>query len=74
MGELKSGSPIRIWAGESSKSGADNLGLIIYHKRLPKGVSLENLRKELLNEIEKIVNNRPYDYWISPKAKDWLDK
>ena len=72
MGALKSGSPLRVWAGENEKNETDNIAVMIYRKRLPKGVSFEQVRKSLLVEIEKIVRNSPHSYWVSPKASGWL--
>ena len=74
MGELKGGSPLRIWAGENEKNETDNLAVMIYRKRLPRGVSFEEVRKSLVGEIEKIVRNSPYAYWVSPKASSWLNE
>jgi len=74
MGELKEGSPLRIWAGEDEKTETDNLAVMIFRKRLPKGVSFQELRRSLLVEIEKTVKNSPYSYWVAPKASRWLNE
>ena len=74
MGELKEGSPLRIWAGEDGKTETDNLAVMIFRKRLPKGVSFKQVRENLAGEIEKIVKNSPYSYWVAPKARGWLNR
>jgi len=74
MGELKRGSVLRIWAGENGKNETDNVAVMIYRKRLPKGASFEKVRKSLLDEIEKIVRISPYSYWVAPKASSWLNR
>ncbi|GAH50739.1 unnamed protein product [marine sediment metagenome] len=72
MGELQQESPmLRIWAGENADTELDNLAVLIYRDRLPIGSSFKEVRKSILGEIEKIVRNSPYSYWVSPKAR-WM--
>ena len=75
MGELKKGSPLRIWTGENEKNETDIVAVTIYRKRLPREASFEQVRKSLVIEINKLVKSRfPYSYWVSPKASSWLNE
>jgi len=74
MGKIQPSSPLRVWAGENQKNETDNLAVMIYRKRLPRDVSFVELRKYLLEEIEKIVKNSPYSYWVSPKARSMQNR
>jgi hypothetical protein len=73
MGKLQQDSPmLRIWGGEREKDEYDVVAVLVYRDRLP-GVSFEKVRKDLAREIEKIARNSPYSYWVSPKARSWLE-
>ena len=73
MGELKRGSPLRIWAGENEKNETDIVAVTIYRRRLPKEAPFEQLRKSLVIEIDRLVKSKfSYSYWVSPKASRWL--
>ena len=74
MGELTKTTPmLRIWAGGSDENEYDTMAVIIYRWRLPGGVSFEEVRRNLLGEIENIARNSPYSYWVSPKARSLLN-
>jgi len=74
MGELKKGSPqLRIWAGANEEREYGTVAVIIYRERLPKEASFKEVRKSLVGEIERIVRSSPYSYWVSPKARSWLN-
>ena len=74
MGELKKGAVLRVLAGQNERNETDNVAVMIYRRRLPKGVAFEEVRKSLLKEVERAVRSSPYTYWVAPKAAIWLSE
>lgn len=63
---------LRIWGGTTKDKQTNTIGVNIYRKRLPKGASLEAVRKSLLQQIERVCISSPYTYHVAPKPGGWL--